>query len=158
MRHLRIGRTLARDEAEGARQQWEVGEYFIDERPLCEWLGIGRDLWQYGTDFDPNAPEPIRSQGVEAFLGRVEAHNQFGSERLVLYRCHCGSDYCGVISCRLELGPDHVIWQDVTFEDDDGPVAGHNATDSSLPTLTPVARFVFERAQYEQELERNRAL
>lgn len=155
---LRIGRNFARDEIDGIAQQWEVGEFFIDERPLCEWLGIGRDLWQYGTDFDPNSPEPIRLRAVEAFLRRAEAHNQFGSGRLVLYRCHCGCDYCGVISCHLKVGDDHVIWQDVTFEDDVGPASGHNAPDSSLPALTPVARFVFDRVQYEQELERYRAL
>jgi hypothetical protein len=154
---FRFGQTVVDYRIGEADYKVTLAEFFIDDRRLCEWLGIDRNLSQYGTDFDPDSPEPIRNRGIEAFLSRVEAHNQFGSGRLVLYRCHCGCDYCGVISCRLEVGDDHVIWQDVTLEDDDGPVAGHNAPDSSLPTLTPVARFVFDRVQYEQELERYRA-
>ncbi|KRA77235.1 hypothetical protein ASD78_06515 [Lysobacter sp. Root667] len=155
LHRLRIGEAVAEDRIDGRPQRWAVTELFIDERPLCQWLGIARDLRRHGTDLDPELPLPERELGRDAFLGRIPAPNQFGSGRLVLYRCHCGSDYCGVISCRLETDGDHVLWQDVTHEDDDGPLAGHNAADSSAPELTPVARFVFDRAQYEQELERH---
>lgn len=154
---LRLGQAIARDQIDGEPREWPVGEFFIDERPLCQWLGIERNLWHYRTDFDERMPEPMRMQARARFLGQLQTGNQFGSDRLVLYACHCGSDYCGVISCRLEVGDDQVIWQDVTFEDDDGPVPAHNVADSQIPTLTPVARLIFDRAQYEQELERHSA-
>lgn len=147
--HLRIGRAVARDRIGDALQQWDVVEFFIDERPLCEWLGIGRDLWHYGTELDAGA---LYERGLARMLGREPAENQLGSGRLVLYRCHCGSDYCGVISCRLSVEDERVLWQDVSFEDSDG-VRGTGNED--LPSLTPVARFVFDRAQYESELTRH---
>lgn len=155
VQRLRIGQATAEDRIDGEARRWPVTEFYIDGRPLSDWLGIGRDLLYFGTDLDPDQPQPLRERGLALFLGRSEPSNQFGSGRLVLYRCHCGCDYCGVISCRLETDGDHMLWQDVTREDDDGPAAGHNAADSSAPELTPVARFVFDRAQYEQELERH---
>lgn len=157
IQRLRIGRAVARGHIDGVAQHWDVTEFFIDERPLAELLGIERDLLHYGTDLDPNLPPPLRERGLDAFLGRIAAPNQFGSGRLVLYRCHCGSDYCGVISCRLQYDGDRVLWHDVTFEDDDGALSGENLSSSSVPRLTPVARIAFDRTQYEQEAKRHRA-
>lgn len=153
MHRLRIGHAVAHDHIDGDPRQWDVFEFLIDDRPLSGLLGINRDLGFFATELD--APPPLRGHGLALLLGLAEPGNQFGSGRLVLYRCHCGSDYCGVISCRLRVEDDHVIWQDVTFEDDDGPASGHNAASSSVPRLTHVPRLLFERRQYEQALERH---
>ena len=163
IQRLRIGRTVVACDIDGAPRQAEVAELFIDERPLAHWLGLSRDLSNSDTDLDPALPPALAERGRAAFLGLQPAHNQFGSGRLVLYRCHCGNDYCGVISCALEFDGDHVVWQQVTLEDDDGPMSGpdsgenvqeENAAPSSLSPAAPL-RFVFDRTQYRLELERH---
>ncbi|WP_242112220.1 hypothetical protein [Luteimonas aquatica] len=157
VQRLRIGSAQACDRIDGAPRQWDVTEFLVDERPLAERLGIARDLLFCGTDLDAGLPPALRERGRDMFLGRTGAMNQFGSGRLVLYRCHCGCDYCGVASCRLEVAADRVYWHDVTFEDDDGPAMGQDARTPSLPRLTPVARIVFDRAQYEQQIRHHLA-
>ncbi|QWP74649.1 hypothetical protein J5226_13200 [Lysobacter sp. K5869] len=163
VQRLRIGRTVVAYDIDGAPHRAEAAELFIDERPLAHWLGLTRDLGNSDTDLDLALPPALAERGRAAFLGLQPAHNQFGSGRLVLYRCHCGCDYCGVISCILELDRDHVVWRQVTREDDTGPMVGPNpgenggdetaATSASAPP-GPL-RFVFERSQYELELERH---
>ncbi|UZW62516.1 hypothetical protein [Lysobacter enzymogenes] len=158
VQRLRIGRTVFAYAADGAEHRAEAAEIFIDERPLAHWLGIARDLGNADTDLDTRAPPALAERGRAAFLGLQPAHNSFGSGRLVLYRCHCGSDYCGTISCLLDIDDDHVVWRQVTREDDNGPMPGadpgENAGSSWLPPGAPL-RFVFDRRQYRRELERH---
>ncbi|SDY30241.1 hypothetical protein SAMN04487939_101717 [Lysobacter sp. yr284] len=158
VQRLRIGRTAFAYATDGAQQRAEVAEIFIDERPLAHWLGIARDLGNADTDLETQRPLALVERGRAAFLGLQPAHNQFGSGRLVLYRCHCGSDYCGTISCVLEVDGDHVVWRQVTLEDDNGPMSGadpgENAASSACPPGAPL-RFVFDRDQYRGELERH---
>ena len=51
--------------------------------------------------------------------GLAPSFNQFGTNRFVLYRCHCGDDYCGIISCKIERKHSAIHWIDVRYEDDD---------------------------------------
>lgn len=161
VQRLRIGRTVVDCDIDGVPRQVEAAELFIDERPLAHWLGLTRDLGNSDTDLDRALPPALAEGGRAAFLGLQPAHNQFGSGRLVLYRCHCGCDYCGVISCILELDRDHVVWRQVTREDDDGPmpgpIPGENGAAAATSASAPAGplRFVFERSQYELELERH---
>ncbi len=157
---LRIGQSVAEDLIDKVPHRWDVTEIFIDDRPLAHWLGIKRDLGNYGSDLDPAQSPALRARGLALFLGREPSCNQNGSGRHVLYRCHCGSDYCGVISCVLEFDGDHVVWRQITFEDETGPMLaphpGENPAQSAFPPRAPL-RFVFDRAQYQTELERHYA-
>jgi hypothetical protein len=160
VQRLRIGRTVVASPIDGALRHAEAAELFIDERPLAHWLGLRRDLSNSDTDLDCALPPALAERGRAAFLGLQPAHNQFGSGRLVLYRCHCGSDYCGVISCALELDRDHVVWRQVTREDETGPMCGPNPGENgggeTAQTCAPAAlRFAFDRSQYQLELERH---
>lgn len=160
VQRLRIGKTLVEYAIDEVAHRTEIDEFFIDERSLAHWLGVERDLGNYGSDLDLRQPPPLRERGLAMALGREPSCNQNGSGRHVLYRCHCGSDYCGVISCVLEFDGDHVVWRQITFEDDQGPMLaahpGENPADSAFPPGAPL-RFVFDRAQYQTELERHYA-
>lgn len=160
VQRLRIGQTVVEYAIDGVNHRIEVAEIFIDDRSLAHWLGVQRDLGNCGSDLDLGQSSPLRPRGLAMFLGQEPSWNQNGSGRHALYRCHCGSDYCGVISCVLEFDGDHVAWQQITFEDDQGPMlvppADAPAADSALPPGAPL-RFVFDRAQYQTELERHYA-
>lgn len=160
VQRLRIGHHVVEYEIDGVAHRTEVAEIFVDDRSLADWLGVERDLGNCGSDLDLRQSPPLRERGLALFLGREPSYNQNGSGRHVLYRCHCGSDYCGVISCVLEFDGDHVVWQQITFEDDQGPMLaphpGENPAQSAFPPGAPL-RFVFDRAQYQTELERHYA-
>lgn len=149
IRRLRIGRTVFAYAVDGAERRAEVAEIFIDERPLAQWLGIARDLGNADSDLEVPRPPALAERGLAAFLGLQPAHNQLGSTRLVLYRCHCGSDYCGVVSCVLELREDRVAWRQVAPEYDGGFAPAADAAG-----VGPLD-FVFDYGQYRRELERH---
>lgn len=157
---LRIGQTVLEYRIGDAVNRLDIPEIFIDERSLAQWLGLSRDLSNCDSDLHDALPPEQRKRLLSMFLGEEHPINQFGSGRMVLYRCHCGCDECGVISCRLECLGDRVVWHDVTYENGDGPVLAASpdqaAEENLLPAGAPL-RFVFERAQYRAELERHYA-
>jgi len=125
----------------------EAVEFIIDDTSLSSLLGIERDLGNCCCDLDRSTKEilpEIHARYIDELNGRRIPSNQFGSHRLVLYRCHCGCDYCGVISCNLHVGIDHIEWTDVRFEDD-GPTA--KAGQSAIS-------FRFSKDQYDGEIRR----
>lgn len=146
---LRIGRTVFAYTVDGAEQRADVAEIFIDECPLTQWLGIARDLGNADTDLEIPRPTALAERGLAVFLGQQPAHNQLGSARLVLYRCHCGCDYCGVVSCVLEVREDRVAWRQVAPEYEPG-----FAPTADAASVGPLD-FVFDRGQYQRELERH---
>lgn len=155
---LRIGSVALEYRIEERDYKVEIGEWFIDERPLADWLGSVRHLGNCHTDFDPGTSAPRRAWAREAFLGLTPADNQLGSGRLVLYRCHCGSDYCGVVSCLASFDGDRVVWDRLAYENEDGPVLERDrleAAEGSAFHPSGPLRFVFDRAQYQAELERH---
>ncbi len=155
---LRIGSVGFEYRIEQRDYAIEIGELFIDERPLADWLGSVRHLGNCHTDFDPRTSAPRRAWAREAFLGLTPADNQNGSGRLVLYRCHCGCDYCGVVSCLANFDGDHVVWDQLTYETEDGPMLERDPDEAPEDSLFPPSgplRFVFDRAQYRAELERH---
>jgi len=105
-------------------------DFFINQKQLSKLLGIDRlDMAYYSFDLDyyevdkerfPNYDrKKVVKNAVSCFLGNNKPMNQFGTNRIVLYRCHCGCDYCGVISFVLHVENDVIIWKDITYEDDD---------------------------------------
>ncbi len=87
--------------------------------------------------------------GDEDFIAQLrglrEAVNQFGTKRFVLYKCHCGCDYCGILSCEIERRPDVVLWRDIRYEEQrySGRV---------------INEYRFDPEQYDQAIERYRKL
>lgn len=160
VQRLRIGRTVLEYQIEDVVNRLDIPEIFIDGRSLAQWLGLSRNLGNCDSDFHDSASPDERKRLLSTFLGDERPLNQFDSGRIVLYRCHCGCDECGVISCRLAFCDDRVVWQDLTYEDADGPMLaaspGQSPEASLLPPGAPL-RFVFDRVQYQTELERHYA-
>jgi hypothetical protein len=104
--------------------EWRLRDFLIDGRPLAEYLGVSR----LGLDL---CGSPLSGAGYSRYrafhadyarqlTGATPADNQFCSGRVVLYGCHCGCDYCGVISARVERSGAVVRWLDIGFEDERG--------------------------------------
>ncbi len=96
----------------------EQAEFLIDGKPLSEIFEIEKDRPWFGSTFLEGAGDVLNKE-IQAFLGNEAPQNQFGDDRFALYRCHCGSDYCGVISCKIVRGDDDCIyWKDVRYQYD----------------------------------------
>lgn len=132
-----------------------VPEFFVDGRALPELIGVERDLAFIGCDFCSDDPEAL-SSAVARYTGGAPPRNQFGSPRVVLYRCHCGSDYCGVISFSLVIEEGLVRWRGLSYEGDDGVAEARDA--EQVCSIRPVGEIVFDKAQYLAEFDRYRRL
>lgn len=86
--------------------------------------------------------EPDVERQIAALLGEGPSDNQLGAERVVLYGCHCGCDYCGVISCVVERSGNVIVWRDVRYEDDH----------FTPPDPLCIERLEFDRIAYEAAL------
>ena len=108
-----------------------VFDFFIDKIQLTKLLGFERlenmafcnfDLDIFVVDKnkfpDFNRKDKIKCS-IKGFLGMELPFNQFGTERVVLYRCHCRCDYCGVISCKIRIEEEFVFWEYLRYENDD---------------------------------------
>jgi len=95
-------------------------DFFIDKIQLSELLGFERleNMEFCNFDLDSNRKKVIE-RSIKGFLGTEPPFNQFETERIVLYRCHCGCDYCGVISCKIRIEEEFVFWEDLRYENDD---------------------------------------
>ncbi len=117
----------------------QIAEFSINGSPLSSLLGIARGLGSSECNFD-----------IEELSARQPSSNQFGTGRVVLYRCHCGSDYCGVVSCGIVDRGDSIEWRNISFEDDSGiHTSGHSAV---WPNLLPIEKLVFDKEAYLSEI------
>ncbi len=150
LNELKIVETSLDSVIDGQTHRSMMLEYMIDGRPLCELLNLTRDFSTCGTGIDGG-------HDIDAFLGDRPASNQFGSGRLVLYRCHCGCDYCGVVSCALEIEDHKVTWSKIAFETDNasGTLLG-DGRDILGSSLITIARIEFGHRQYAEALQRLR--
>jgi len=135
-------------------------DFFIDGRALSEWLHISRFDLAY-SDFDLDILEidtskfpkynrkKVNKNAVAQFLGNSQSSNQFDTNRIVVYRCHCGSDYCGVISFILDKQDDLVIWKEITYENDDFEYE----KEIENRGIQPIKELKFSRKEYELEFE-----
>lgn len=127
-----------------------IGEFLIDEKPLCEWFGDGRNLGNCYTEIDIDKVRYVHF--ANQLTGQTEPSNQLDTPRLVLYRCHCGCDYCGVVSTEIVVQENTVTWQNVGYEDDD------NMSESEMDEcdkwqLTRL-NFTFDKQAYIAEINR----
>ena len=133
-------------------------DFFIDGQPLSTMLGIDRlnlaycrfglDIFDIDAERFPNHPprKMVVTDNVAVFLGQSPPINQFGTHRVVLYGCHCGSDYCGIISFTLDCSHGTIKWKNVGYEDDDGH---EGLTEYHAPTVVNnIACLEFDRVAY----------
>lgn len=111
----------------------QQADFVVDGQPLSELFGFEDSRPWFGETCFAYA-DPIRAGLLQQLRGLDLATNQFGTERFVLYRCHCGSDYCGVISCRIERDERSVRWIDVQAEQEAGWESGLEF-DGEIPFL-----------------------
>jgi hypothetical protein len=95
---------------------------------------FGQTCFEYDGDF--------LNESIRQLRGLTRAENQFGTNRFVLYRCHCGDDNCGIISCGVQRDENLIRWTDVRFESDDGPT-DDEMCDGSIPL------FEFDATEYD---------
>ena len=70
-------------------------DYEIDGKSLGDFFGIDSDRPWFGLTIFDYVPSILQAMLPE-FLGQEPPQNQFESERLVLFRCHCGCELGGV--------------------------------------------------------------
>lgn len=114
---LRIGSVDFTYSIKNESNTLQIPEFFIDDQPLIELLGECRDLGNCDNDLN-NGLVSAHSYILQ-LLGQVSKSNQFGSNRLVLYRCHCGCDYCGIFSTEIAFEEQTVQWNMIAWEDED---------------------------------------
>ena len=103
---------------DGEEYQISQAEFIVDGNPLADVLSFSAERPWFGRTFFEDS-EAVMNNELTALLGESLPANQFGSHRFILYRCHCGSDYCGVISCVVERKGDFILWKDIRYENDD---------------------------------------
>ena len=103
------------------------GKTYPEPHQQCDFVVDGQSLgelfrfeegrpWFGQTCFD--YPDPHRAEMILQLRGLKPATNQFETNRFVLYRCHCGDDNCGIISCEIDRANSVVRWTDVRYEAD----------------------------------------
>lgn len=152
---LQVCTNLLEYEIDGTQSTCELTEFVIDGKPLSKLLGIDRDLRTSQCDLDGATINELPSKAermINELCNSAEPLNQFGTRRTVLYRCHCGSDYCGVVSCQVVALRQSVEWRDISFEDDQGP---HRiGADCGYPNLNPIELLTFDKFAYLQAIRR----
>ncbi|MFM2379465.1 MAG: hypothetical protein RLZZ143_2043 [Cyanobacteriota bacterium] len=127
-----------------ASQPYTQTDFIVDGVGLGEIFDFEKDRPWFGqTRFETS--EKTRKIYLDQLLGHSESDNQFKTKRYVLYGCHCGCDYCGVLSCRIERTDNSVFWKDIRYEDD---------TESGVYDMgsQTIEMFEFELNQYDQTI------
>jgi len=94
-------------------------EFIVDGLGLSTTFDFESDRPWFGEVFlDFTSNKDWLEVNLDQFLGRKLPTNQFGSSRFALYRCRCGCDYCGIISCDIERKGDSIFWRSISYEDD----------------------------------------
>ena len=81
---------------------------------------------------------------VSEFLGNSKPSNQFSSDRIVVYGCHCGCDYCGVISLKLNFDEKYAYWTDIRFEKDE---------ETETEEVKPLKIIQFDKMKYYEQFQ-----
>lgn len=133
--------------------------FYIDGKALDEWLGFNKQTdWRFlNFDFDIFVVDKTRfpdydhrqviGNKIDQYLGIKPVFTQLEDNRLVLYRCHCGCDYCSIISCDLEINDEYVKWCNIAY--DDG-LDSEDALELDEHGIRTIKQLIFTRQQYQQ--------
>ena len=127
----------------------QIGEFIIDGKSLADWLEIERGLDNCYTELDIDKARFLHF--ANQLIGETEPSNQFDTPRLVLYRCHCGCDYCGVVSAEIITHDNSITWQNVGYEDDDN--MDESEMDEFDEWQLKRLNFTFDKTEYFAEIE-----
>ena len=121
-------------------------DFSVDGDSLAATFNFENDRPWFGqTCFE--TIEPHRTELLLQLRGIKPTNNQFDTNRFVLYRCHCGDDNCGIISCGIERIGNIVRWTDVRYEADLDP-EDEPMYHGGVPEL------VFDTNEYDSTIER----
>src|SRR5215470_14894235 len=113
-------------------------DFVIDGEPLGRSVDIWSERPWFGrTGFDDT--EENIGIFMQELVGAKPARNQLGTNRLVLFRCHCGCDYCGVITCEIAADENFVRWSEIRGE--------------GWLVSAGMAELMFDRTQYVNAIE-----
>ncbi len=116
-------------------------EFIVDGVGLSKLYNFEESRPWFGqTEFESTVDQIAALKGLES------PNNQLNNGRFVLYRCHCGCDYCGVISCKISRTETSVKWTDIYFGDQDGRFED----DESDCILINVTEFEFNIKEYDR--------
>lgn len=142
----RVGYKYEIDGKEQANPHYQT-EFIVDGMSLSERFNFDKNRPWFGqTEFESS------SVNVDEFKGKSTPANQLGNGRFVLYRCHCGSDYCGVIACRVIRTETTVKWGDIFYGDEDGAFVLDDGSDDE-GIVIDVTGFEFSIDEYDQVLD-----
>src|SRR3989304_4890333 len=68
-------------------------DFVVDGQPLANRLNVARASLEFASSSLDSIDPSERRRYAEELLARREPTNQLGSGRVVIYRCHWGSDY-----------------------------------------------------------------
>lgn len=127
-----------------------VGEFFIDGKPLAEWFGEIRHLGNCDTNLTGNLK--LVQNSIMQLTGEIAPYNAFDTKRFVLYRCHCGCDDCGVISCEIIVDDKTVKWKNITIEEYENIGISYDDDGNSFDAIR--LDFEFDKTAYLAEIQR----
>ena len=119
-------------------------DFVVDGRTLAARFGFDAQRPWFGRTCFGDPPVQ-RDRALLALRGLAEPQTQLRSGRFVIYRCHRGCDYCGVISCLIERRDSTLVWRDLRFEEK------ADEEEDTEPPLYPLVidELVFELTDYE---------
>ncbi len=119
-------------------------EYIVDGIGLETRFGFEKSRPWFGqTCFEMSEKDVL--QEIKALRGFRRVENAFGTNRFVLYRCHCGCEECGVLSCEIIRMGGIVSWQDIHCE---GLAISQDEPMGSII----IEAFVFDADQYDNAI------
>jgi hypothetical protein len=122
-----------------------ASDLFIDGKSLWEWLRPDKGFFgiDYGmSPLGPGGTEAYRNEAIRAMMG--EPNTPAGRSQILVCEAD-GDPWCGVVSTRIEVGPEYVRWGDFAHERRDPPRPdwGETAVKAGL-------EFKFARSDYQQ--------
>jgi hypothetical protein len=118
-------------------------DFVVDGQGLGDAFGFEADRPWFGQTPFEYLPDHA-GKLIEQLRGLDPAESVFDTGRFSLYRCHCGDEQCGVISCKIVRDTSTVRWLDVRCEPEGGPP----------PYSVTIPEFAFDANDYDNAVLR----
>jgi hypothetical protein len=124
-------------------------DFIVDGKNLSKLFNFENHRPWFGlTEFESS------NKSVNALKGLAPPVNQFDNGNFVLYRCHCGCDYCGVIACKIVRTSISVKWCNIYYGDEDGDYADDEEDqDDDDSIIVNVSNFEFSTIEYDSVID-----